>query len=227
MTSPSLSYIFSMIFKRDTKLAWSQGGSGTLGLSFFLIASSLFPFGIGADPNLLQDVSVSIIWIMALLAGLLSLDRLYQVDFEDGTLEEMMISPIGVTGVIIAKSLAHWVNSIVPLILFAPLLGVLYFLPDQAFGALILSLLVGSPALSFIGSIGASLTLAVKRGGVLLALIILPLYIPTLIFGASVVKNAISGLDYYPELSILGAVTLVSMVIAPIASKAALKLALE
>lgn len=224
---PSLSLIFRAIVMRDIKLAWSQGGVGMLGMGFFIIASTLFPFGLGGDPDFLRDTAVAIVWVMGLLAGLLSLDRLYQADFEDGSLDQLMISPIGGIGLCLAKALAHWVSNIIPLVFVVPLIAGLFFLPPQAFGALMLSLLVGTPSISLIGSIGAALTIAIKRGGVLLSLIVLPLFIPTLIFGVAVVQKAAAGLAYGSELSLLGAITLVAAVISPIASSAALKLAQE
>lgn len=227
MSDPSVFKSFKAIFKRDVTLAWAQGGSGTMGLSFFLIACSLFPFGLGADPAFLSQTAVAVIWVMALLAGLLSLDRLYQADAEDGSLDALMTSPAGPTLLVLAKVCAHWVSSILPLVVLAPVLAVMYFLPEQAYGALMVSLLIGSPAISLIGSIGASLTLAVKRGGVLLSLIVLPLYIPTLIFAVTAVKNAASGTDYGNEMIILAAITLITAVVGPIASVAGLKLAQE
>lgn len=226
-TAPTLLGIFWTLLKRDCRLAWSQGGTGTMGVSFFLIACSLFPFGLGVDPSVLSQSAIAVIWVMALLAGLLSLDRLYQADFEDGSLDQLMVSPLGGLGITLAKSLAHWISSIVPLILIAPLLAVMFYLPPSAYGALMISLLIGTPAISLIGSIGAALTIAVKRGGVLLSLIVLPLYVPTLIFGVAVIKNAAAHMTYVNELTLLGAITLVALVVAPVASSAALKLAQE
>ncbi|PCI64208.1 MAG: heme exporter protein CcmB [Kordiimonadales bacterium] len=219
--------IFRGIVARDVRLAWSQGGTGSMALSFFLIAVSLFPFGVGADPQILAKISSGIIWVVALLACLLSLDRLFQADYEDGSLDDFALSPLGLTGVVYAKILAHWLATIVPLILIAPLLGVMMKLPSEAYGMLMLSLLVGTPALSLLGAIGAALTVSIRRGGVLMSLLVLPLYIPTLIFGVGVVDAVILSGNPHQLLAVLGAVSLVAFAIAPFASAAAIRLALE
>ena len=225
--TPLLSSIFAAIVKRDIRLAWSQGGGALLAVGFFLIAVSLFPFGIGPAPQTLARIAAGVIWVVALFAVVISLDRLYQADFEDGSLEDLMLSPLGGLGVVAAKVLAHWLSTTLPLALVAPLLGVLLNLPDNAYGPLMLSLLVGTPALSLIGSIGASLTVAVRRGGVLMLLLILPLYVPTLIFGVGAVDAATTFTDPMPHFALLGATTLIATIVGLFASAAALKLATE
>jgi len=226
MSTP-LTATFRAILMRDIRLAWSQGGTGTMALSFFMIAVTLFAFGVGPEPQVLARIAAGVIWVVALLACLLSLDRLYQADYEDGSLDDLALSPLGLTGVAAAKILAHWLATVVPLILITPLLGMFMNLPAEGYGILLLSLLVGTPALSLIGSIGAALTVSVRRGGVLMALLVLPLYIPTLIFGVGAVDAAMGMVGPGANLALLGAVTLVALAIGPFASAAALRLALE
>ncbi|UTW55632.1 heme exporter protein CcmB [Kordiimonas sp. SCSIO 12610] len=227
MTSPSLLTIFTALIQRDIKLAWSQGGAGGMTLGFFLIAISLFPLGIGPEASTLAKISSGVIWVIALLACLLSLDRLFQADFEDGTLDDLSLSPINFELIVIAKAIAHWSATILPIIIFAPLLAALLNMPEVGYKMLLISLLIGTPALSLIGSIGAALTVALRRGGVLLTLLVLPLYIPTLIFGVGAIEASITLTDPAPHLALTGAVTLVALIISPFASAAALRLALE
>ena len=227
IATPSLSSIFFAVVKRDMRLAWSQGGGALLAIGFFLIAVSLFPFGIGPAPQTLARIAAGVIWVVALLAVVISLDRLFQADFEDGSLEDLLLSPLGTLGVVTAKILAHWVSTCLPLVLVAPALGVLMNLPDNAYMPLVLSLLIGTPALSLIGGIGASLTVAVRRGGVLMLLLILPLYVPTLIFGVGAVEAVATFTDPLPHFALLGATTLAAVIVGLFASTAALKLAME
>jgi len=223
----SLSGIFFGIVKRDLRLAWSQGGTGTMALSFFLIAVTLFPFGVGPEPQILARIAPGVIWVVALLACLISLDRLYQADFEDGSLDDLALSPLGLTGVAAAKILAHWVSTVLPLVVVSPILGMLMNLPDGAYGTLLVSLLVGTPALSLIGSMGAALTVSVRRGGVLLSLLVLPLYVPTLIFAVGAVDATAGLVDATQPLALLGAASLLALVIGPFVSAQALRLSLE
>lgn len=218
---------FIALINRDIKLAWSGGGAATMVLSFFLVAVSLFPFGIGSDPEILARISVGIIWVTALLACLLSLDRIFQADFEDGSLDDIATSPLSLEMASLAKIIAHWCATIVPLIILAPLLAAMLNLPGEGYKMLMISLLVGTPTLSMIGAIGASLTVAIRRGGVLLSLLVLPLYVPTLIFGVGATYATIEGRDAGPALALLAAVTLVSCLVGPIASAAAIRLSLE
>lgn len=219
--------VFTAIVRRDVRLAWSQGGGSLLALGFFLIAVSLFPFGVGPAPQVLARIAPGVIWVVALLAAVISIDRLFQADFEDGSLDDLMLAPLGTFGMVAAKVLAHWLSTTLPLAIMAPALGVLMNLPDGAYGTLIASLLIGTPALSLIGSVGAALTVAVRRGGVLMLLLILPLYVPTLIFGVGAVDAAVSLTDPAPHLALLGATTLIAAVVGLFASTAALKLAME
>ena len=219
--------VFWAVVRRDIKLAWSQGGTGTMALSFFLIAVSLFPFGVGPEPQILARIAAGVIWVVALLACLLSLDRLFQADFEDGSLDDLALSPIGMMGIAAAKTLAHWISTVLPLVVMAPLLAMLMHLPNEGYLLLVISLLIGTPALSLFGAIGAALTVSVRRGGVLMSLLVLPLYIPTLIFGVGAVDAVILSADPTPHLALLGAVTLVGVVVSPFATAAALRLSLE
>jgi len=219
--------VFSAVVRRDMALAWSQGGSAALGLVFFLMAVTLVAFAIGPAPQTLARVAPGMLWLFALLSSLLSLDRLFQADFEDGSLDDLALSPLSLPMVVMAKVLAHWLATLVPLVLVTPFLGILMNLPEKAYGMLLMTLLVGTPALSLIGAIGASLTVAVRRGGALMALLVLPLYVPVLIFAAGAVEASVGFSDPLPHLAMLGAVTLVALVIAPFAAAAAIRLALE
>ncbi len=218
---------FWALVKRDITLAWAQGGAGGLSLAFFMIATSLFPFAVGPDSEFLMRLAPGVIWVVALLAGLISLDRLFQADFEDGSLDMLALSPLSLEMTAFAKTLAHWFSVMLPLVILSPLLGLMLAMPVASLGWLLLSLLIGSPALSLIGSIGAALTVAVRRGGVLIALIILPLYIPVLIFGAGSLLAISAGTDPLPHLALSGAVSLFALFISPFASAAALRLGLE
>lgn len=225
--SPSLGLAFRALLLRDLRLAWSQGGTGTMVLSFFVMAVSLFPFGVGPQPGILERIAPGILLVVAMLATLISLDRLFQNDYEDGTLEQLSLSPLGLTGVVVAKCLAHSLSTLLPLVVTAPIAGLMLNLPVAAWGVLVITLLMAAPALSMIGAIGASLTVALRRGGVLLSLLVLPLYIPTLIFAAGAVDAAVSGFDVLPHLALLGAVSLVALLVAIPAAVGALKMALE
>jgi len=230
MSSPQTINSFS-IFRglvwRDMHLAWSQGGTGTMALSFFLIAVTLFPFGVGPEPQTLARIAAGVIWVVALLACLLSLDRLFQADYEDGSLDDLASSPVGLLAVVLAKTLAHWLATILPLVAVAPLLALILNLPSEGYFYLLASLVIGTPALSLLGAIGAALTVSVRRGGVLIALLVLPLYIPTLIFGVGAVDAVVHNSDPGPHLALLGAVSLMSLVISPFATAGALRLSLE
>ena len=224
---PSLRVAFIGLFVRDLRLAWSQGGTGTMVISFFVIAVSLFPFGVGPLPQLLSRMAPGVLLVVALLATLISLDRLFQGDFEDGTLEQYKLSPIGMGGIVAAKILAHWIATLVPLVVLAPIVGGLLNLPADLSPFVVLVLLIMTPALSFIGAIGAALTVAMRRGGVLLSLLVLPLYIPSLIFAAGSLNAASLGEPVGQHLALLGSVTLFAGLLALPASTAALNLAIE
>lgn len=215
------------IIARDLRLALRRRGDVLNHLMFFLIVVTLFPLGVGPEPNLMRVMAPGIVWVAALLAAMLSLQRLFASDFADGTLEQMLISahPLGL--IVVGKIAAHWLVSGLPLTLLAPVLGVQFDLPQHALGVLTLSLVIGTPVLSLIGAVGASLTLGVRGGGVLLALLVLPLYIPVLIFGAGSVAAAANGLAAGPHLSLLGAFLAISCVVAPWAACASLRVAYD
>jgi heme exporter protein B len=212
---------------RDLVLATRAGGGFGLALAFFLIVVVLVPFGIGARADLLALVAPGMLWIGALLACLLSLDRLLALDLEDGTLDLMVTAPLPLEGALAIKALAHWLTTGLPLTLAAPVLGVLLHLPGQGWGVLLASLALGTPALSLIGTFGAALTVGLKRGGLLLSLLVLPLYVPTLIFGAEAARRAADGLDWTTPLLLLGGTTLGTLALMPFAAAAALRMALR
>jgi heme exporter protein B len=212
---------------RDLRLAVRAGGGFGLGLAFFLIVVVLIPFGVGPDVTLLARIAPGMLWIGALLACLLSLDRIFQLDFEDGSLDLLATAPIPMEGVVAVKALAHWLVTGLPLVLAAPVLGVLMNLPTPGYFWLILSLLVGTPALSMIGAFGAALTVGLKRGGLLLSLLVLPLYVPVLIFGTEVARRGAEGLAAGTPLILLAGVSLGAVALLPFASAAVLRVNLR
>lgn len=216
-----------LIVRRDIKLALKGGSDGAMVVVFFVLAAILFPFGIGPDADLLARIGGGIIWVVALLAAMLGLERMFAADYEDGSLDQFALSPLPLGMVAAAKITAHWLTTGLPLIVAAPVLAVFYHLPASAFGPLIVSLLLGTPVLSLIGSIGAALTLGARRGGVLIALLVLPLCIPLLIFGAATIDAAIAGEDFTPHLTIIGGFLLGALALAPWATMAALRQAIE
>lgn len=209
---------------RDIALALRLGGGGSIGLAFFVLTVVLVPLGIGPETGTLARIAPGVLWIAALLAALLSLDRLFQADHEDGSLDQLMLSPLPLEQVVLAKALAHWITTGLPLIVIAPLLGLSLSLPPEVLPVLIVSIATGTPALSLIGAVGAAITVGVRRGGLLLSILVLPLYIPTLIFGARAVENALLALDPVPALALGGAITLLAAAIAPFAAAAALRI---
>ena len=218
---------FQAIIARDLLLAVRQGGATFLALVFFLLTVTLFPLGIGPEPAILARVAPGVLWVAALLAAMLSLDRLFQADFEDGSLEQLTLSGLPVSLIVLAKIISHWLTTGLPLLLAAPVLAVLLNMNSEGFTALLLTMLIGTPALSLIGAIGAALTLTVRRGGVLLSLLVLPLYIPVLIFGVSAIDAAVHGLNAKPHLLLLAALTMAAIPLCPWAAAAAVKLSLE
>lgn len=212
---------------RDLRLSFRSGGGFGLALAFFLIVVVLVPLAIGPDTSQLRAVSPGILWLASLLACLLSLDRIFGLDYEDGTFDVLATSPLPLETVFISKSMAHWLTTGLPLAVLSPLFGVLLNLPDQARWVIVVSLFLGTPALSMIGAFGGSLTIGIKRGGLLLSLLVLPLYIPTLILGAEAVRRAGEGMAYGTHLSLLGAVTLLTAAILPFATAAALRVNLR
>ena len=215
------------LLRRDLGLAARSAGETALGLAFFVIALSLFPFGVGASADLLARIGAGVIWVLALLAVLLGLDRLWQADFDDGSLELMALSPVPLELLTAAKCVAHWLTSGLLLVLASPLLAVLMSLPAEAAWALPAALLLGTPTLTLIGSIGSALLLGSRRGSTLTALVVLPLYIPVLIFGVAAVEGVLVGLGSPAPFLILAAMLLASLALAPFATAAALRLALE
>ncbi|WP_050528622.1 heme exporter protein CcmB [Pseudorhodobacter aquimaris] len=212
---------------RDMRLAMRAGGGFGLGLAFFLLVAVLVPLGVGPESATLAKIAPGILWVGALLACLLSLDRLFALDFEDGSLDLLVTAPIPLEGVVAIKALAHWAVTGLPLTLVAPVLGILLNLPDAGFYWLVVSLLLGTPALSMIGAFGAALTVGLKRGGLLLSLLVLPLYVPTLIFGAEVVKRGAEGMATSTPLALLAAITAGASALLPFAAAAAIRINLR
>jgi heme exporter protein B len=215
------------LFRRDLVLAFRRLADTGMGLVFFVVALSLFPFGVGASPDILARIGAGVIWVVALLAVLLTLDRLWQADFDDGSLELILLSPVPLELLVVTKCLAHWLTSGLLLVVTSPLLALLMNLPIDGLWALPIALVLGTPTLTLIGSIGAALLLGSRRGGVLIALLVLPLYIPVLIFGVAAVDAALLGLGGSAPFLILGAMLLLALALTPFASAAALRLALE
>lgn len=196
-------------------------------LFFFVIMVSLFPLGVGPERELLKAIGPGVVWVAALLASMLSLGRLFSADYSDGTLEQMLLCPESLSLIVLGKTFVHWMTSGLPLVLMAPLLGLQFGLSGQALWVLLASLLLGTPVLSLVGAIGASLTLGLRGGGVLVSLLVLPLYIPVLIFGAGAVDASTSGLGAEGHLSVLGALLVLALLATPKASAAALRISLE
>ncbi len=215
------------LLQRDLRLAFRAGGGFGLGLAFFLLVAVLVPLGVGPDSATLAKIAPGILWVGALLACLLSLDRIFALDFEDGSLDLLATSPLPMEGAVSVKALAHWLVTGLPLTLVSPVLGLLLNLPSSGYGWLMVSLVLGTPALSVIGTFGAALTVGVKRGGLLLSLLVLPLYVPTLIFGAEVVRRGAAGLDPTTPLALLAAITAGAAGLLPYASAAAIRINLR
>ena len=212
---------------RDLRLAMRAGGGFGLGLAFFLIVTVLVPFSVGPQSDLLSNIAPGVLWLGALLACLLSLDRILALDWEDGSLDLLATAPLPLESVVTIKALAHWITTGLPLILAAPVFAILLQLPIRAMPMLILSLLIGTPALSMLGAFGAAVTVGLRRGGLLLSLLVLPLYIPTLIFGAEITRRGAEDLAVTTPLVFLGAVTLMVLALIPFAAAAALRVNLR
>lgn len=215
------------IVTRDVLLAMRRRADVATTLFFFVIVASLFPLGVGPEPKLLRAMAPGILWVAALLASMLSLGRLFDADYADGSLEQLMLAPEPLALVVIGKVMAHWLISGLPLVLIAPVIALQFDLPAGSIGTLLAALLLGTPLLSLIGAIGAALTVGVRGGGVLVSLLVLPLYVPVLVFGAGAVDASTTGMDASGHLSILGALLLLGMVLAPWATAAALRISLE
>jgi len=215
------------VLRRDLTLAARRRGDWLIAQFFFVMVASLFPLGVGPEPNMLTRIGPGVLWVAATLASLLSLSRLFADDHRDGSLEHMVLSPEPTVMLVLGKSLAHWLIYGIPLLLIAPVLGLQFNLPGEAILTLEWSLLLGTPILSLLGGVGAALTLGLRGGGVLLTLLILPLYIPALIFGAGAVDGVIAGTGAEAHLSLLAAFMILSLMIAPWIAAAALRVSLE
>lgn len=218
---------FAALIHRDLVLAWRIGGGGGMAVAFFLLIVTLVPLGLGPELPLLARVAPGMVWIGALLATLLALDRLFQADWEDGNLDLLALGPLPMEAVVLGKSLAHWLTTGLPLVVAAPVLGLMLGLPGHALWALVAALALGTPSLSLIGAVGAALTAGVRRGGLLLSLLVLPLYIPVLVFGVGAVQRAVDGAPAGAPLMVLGALALFALVLAPVAAAAALRVQLS
>jgi heme exporter protein B len=218
---------FGALLARDLRLVWRRPGDVMVVLAFFVVATVLFPLGIGPETNLLARIAAGILWCAALFASLLSLDRLFAADYDDGALDLLLLAPWPLELAALAKCLAHWIVTGLPLAVLAPLMGVVFGLSGQGLGALCLTLLVGTPTLSLVGGLAAALTLGARRGGALLALLALPLCVPTLIFGAGAVEAVAMGEGFVTHLAILGALALMALATLPWAIAAALRQAGE
>lgn len=212
------------LIRRELVLAYRLGGGAGTAIGFFLVVVTLLPLGIGPDSALLSRISAGAIWIALLLSVLLSVDRIFQSDFEDGSLELMLLGPVPLELVVVGKTIAHWLTTGLPLAVAAPLFGILLNIDPGAIGPLVLSTMIGSPALSFLGALGGAITLGVRRGGLLLSLLILPLYVPILIFGVSAASGGGPGPDIStPSLLVLAALSLATLVLCPLAAAAAIR----
>jgi len=218
---------FALVLRREMQIALRRKGDVLNVLVFFIVVGSLFPLGVGPEPNQLRAMAAGVAWIGALLAAVLSLPRLFAADHADGTLEQMLVSPQPLGVIVLAKVAGHWLLTGLPLTLAAPIIGLQYGLPLDALGLLIASLLIGTPVLSLLGVAGAALTLGVRGGGALLALLILPLFVPVLVFGAGAVTASLTGINPGAHLSLLGAFLAVSSFVGPWAACAALRVALD
>ena len=215
--------LFFSVYKKDVLLAFRQRSEIINPLLFFLIVISLFPLGIGPEPQLLARMAPGIIWIAALLSTMLGLDKIFRDDYQDGSLEQLLMSPYPTSLIVIAKIAAHWSITGLPLVLLSPMFGLLLNMDSNSMQAAIVTLLIGTPLLSLIGAIGAGLTVGLQKGGILLSLLVLPLYIPVLIFATSAIDTSAMSLDYSAQLAILGAMLAVGLVMAPFAVSSALK----
>ena len=218
---------FLALLKRDLKLAARHGLDSFMVVAFFVLVVILFPLAVGPEQAILGRIGSGVIWVAALLSAMLSMDRLFQQDYEDGSLDLLVLSPTALELLVLAKTLAHWMSTGLPLIIVSPLLGVLMNVSSAGYATMILSLALGTPILSLVGAIGAALSLGARRGGVLISLLILPLLIPVLVFGVSAVETALTDLPTRSELMILGAMLLVALALVPYAAAAALRQALE
>jgi heme exporter protein B len=227
MSTDSLTRAFALLLKRDLTLAMRHRAEMVNPLLFFILVTSLFPLGVGANPNLLQTIGPGVIWVAALLAALLSLDNIFRSDFEDGTLEQFLLSSHPVSILVLAKVTAHWLVTGLPLLLVSPLLGVLLGLTGDGIRILMLTLLLGTPVLSLLGAVGVALTVGLRKGGMILSLLVLPLYVPLLIFAAGAVDTASAGLPVSAHLLFISALLVLALSLSPPATAAALRISLS
>ncbi len=227
MNEARLGTAFVSLLRRDLMLAYRHRAQMLNPLLFFVIVVSLFPLGLDPEPELLHTIAPGVIWVAALLAAMLSLDSMFRSDFDDGSLEQLLLTPHPLPLLVLAKVAAHWLTSGLPLLVLAPVLGVLLNLGSESLFPLLATLALGTPILSLIGSIGVALTVGLRGGGVLLSLLILPLYIPVLIFAANAVGNAGAGLDITGQLAFLGSLLALASALAPLATAAALRISLN
>ena len=218
---------FACVVRRDLLLAFRRRSDVFNTLVFFVIVVSLFPLGVGPEPNQLRSMAPGVIWVAALLAAMLALNRLFAADYADGTLEQMVLAPEPLFLLVIAKVASHWLVTGLPLVLIAPVLGLQFDMPPDALGVMTAALALGTPVLSLIGAVGAALTLGVRGGGVLVALLVLPLYVPVLVFGAGAVVASGAGLSAQAHLLLLGAFFMLSLVLSPWATATALRISLD
>lgn len=217
----------AIVIRRELQLALRQLGDSFVIVLFFVLAAVLFPFGVGPEPNILTRMAPGVVWVTALLAAMLSFEKLFTPDYEDGSLEQLALGPAPLELVALGKAIAHWLTTGLPLLVAAPFIGLLYRFPEDGYGILLITMVLGTPTISLIGTVGAALTLGARRGGVLLSLLVLPLVIPVLIFGTASIDAAIGGFAVKPHLMLLGGLLLGTLVLSPFATAAALRQALE
>ncbi len=227
MIEARLSTAFFALLKRDLRLAYRHRNELLNPLFFFILVVTLFPLGTTPEKQLLLTMAPGVIWVAALLAAMLSLDSLFRADYEDGTLEQILISPHPLPVMVLAKIISHWLVTGFPMILLAPLLGIFMFMPEEGILALMLTLVIGTPILSLVGAIGMALTVGLRRGGMLLSLLVLPLYIPILIFSANAVDAHLAGMAIKGQIYFLSAMLTLAVTLAPVATAAALRISLE
>lgn len=227
MSKLSVFGLLGLVIRRDLLLAMRRRADVLTTLIFFVMVVSLFPLGVGPEPDMLRKMAGGVLWVAALLASMLSLPRMFSADHIDGTLEQMMLAPQSLTMMVLGKIIAHWMLSGLPLVLIAPVLGLQFDMPADAIGILMLALLLGTPVLSMLGAVGAALTLGLRGGGVLVSLLVLPLTIPVLIFGAGAVEAVSGGMDAASNLSLLGAFLLFALVFSPFVAAQALRISME
>ena len=217
---------FFQVIAQELRLATRIGGGGGLAVFFFLIAITLVPLGVGPNMPLLKQIAPGILWVVLLLSCQLTLDRLFQTDFEDGSLDQLMLSPLPLEALVLAKTIGHWITTGLPLVLASPLMGLMLNLDPVHFPMLMLTMLIGSPALSLLGAIGAGLTVGIRRGGLLISLLVLPFYVPVLIFGVGALRAVITNTPgdlVWRNLALLGALSLLCIVLGPLAGAAGIR----